>query len=242
MKKMAIFVEGQTEQFFVTRLLIEIAGAKKVAIELKRFAGKGKPSLQVYASGLVKPVQPQHGVLIYDCGGDESVKTRIIEEHHNLFKQGYTEIIGLRDLFPVPDLAKLEARLLHGLVHNGVRLEPMLPSGCSIVVAVQEIEAWFLAETHHFTCIAPLLDEAFITANQPSLGFNPYTDDMTSRSQPAQDLKNLYQLAGKSWNKKKSNLERTIDCLDYANLYFNLRYKIAKLDELIGKIDRFLTL
>jgi Domain of unknown function (DUF4276) len=241
MKKIAIFVEGQTEQFFVKKLLIEMAGAKKVAIELKRFAGKGKPSLQVYASGLAKPVQPQHGALIYDCGGDESVKSRIIEEHQNLFKQGYSEIIGLRDLFPLPDLAKLEARLLHGLVHKGVRLEPMLPANCSIVVAVHEIEAWFLAECQHFACIAPMLTQAFISANQASLGFNPYLDDMSTRSQPSLDLKNLYSLAGKTYNKKKSNLEKTIDCLDYAALYFDLRYKIAKLDELIAKLDKFLT-
>ena len=45
MKRIAIFVEGQTEQIFVNKLLIEMAGKKNIAIELKRFAGIGKPQL-----------------------------------------------------------------------------------------------------------------------------------------------------------------------------------------------------
>ena len=35
MKKIAFYVEGQTEQFFVKTLLIEIAGYKNIEIELE---------------------------------------------------------------------------------------------------------------------------------------------------------------------------------------------------------------
>ena len=35
MKKLAIFVEGQTEQIFVKKLLEEIAGRKNIRIDIK---------------------------------------------------------------------------------------------------------------------------------------------------------------------------------------------------------------
>jgi len=42
MKKLAIFVEGQTEQLFVERLLVEIAGSNYVSIESYAAHGGGK--------------------------------------------------------------------------------------------------------------------------------------------------------------------------------------------------------
>ena len=40
MKKIAFFVEGQTEQLFINKLLIEIAGQKNILVELSRSAEK----------------------------------------------------------------------------------------------------------------------------------------------------------------------------------------------------------
>jgi len=39
-KKIACFVEGQTEQIFVERLFQEIAGYKKISIETYKFQGR----------------------------------------------------------------------------------------------------------------------------------------------------------------------------------------------------------
>ena len=67
---------------------------------------------------LIKATRPNTGqeyfVLIYDCGGDNSVKTRICEEHKNLTKRGYSRILGLRDVRPTftyADVPRLEASL-----------------------------------------------------------------------------------------------------------------------------------
>lgn len=241
MKKIAIFVEGQTEQFFINKLLTEIAGLKNIAIKLKKFKGTGKPTEAIVPKKQIQPINPKYSVLIYDCGGDESVKSRIIEEYQKLVIDGYLEVIGIRDLFPLTNLQKLENRLANGLLIAGARKEPALPHKASIIIAVHEIEAWFLSEYNHFQCIDVQLTESFITSNQVTLGFNPYRDDMTLRVQPSQDLKNIYQLVGKTYNKKKNNVEITVDCLDYSNFYLELRHKIIKLNELISKIDAFLT-
>jgi hypothetical protein len=40
MKKIAFFVEGQTEQFFINRLLREIANDKTIATDLRVLRGK----------------------------------------------------------------------------------------------------------------------------------------------------------------------------------------------------------
>ena len=230
MKRIAIFVEGQTEQIFVNKLLIEIVGQKNLAIELMKFAGKGKPKIQILHGEMVTPTAPSHGVLIYDCGGDEGVKPRILEEYQSLFAQNYLEVIGLRDLYRLTDLAKLENRLSNGL-----------PPNTSIVVAVNEIEAWFLANYEHFTKIDTLLTKAFVQSNSAVLGFDPYVDDPIARAQPSADLNAIYGLAGKGYTKKKTHTERTIECLDYAKIYLELSSKIVKLGEFIFKIDCFLS-
>jgi len=233
MKKIAIFVEGQTEQVFINKLLIEIAGVKKVAIELKKFRGRlvGKTTADIIPKTLAQPINPQHGVLLYDCGGDGGVKSRIREEYQDLVNDGYLEVIGIRDLFPltIDELQKLEKMLPKGL-----------PNNTSIIVAVMEIEAWFLSECNHFKYIDTKLTDSFIKLNKSVLGFDPYIDDMTLRRQPSQDLKCIYQLIGKTYNKRKDNVERTVECLDYTNIYIVIRNKITKLNELISKIDAFL--
>lgn len=240
MKKVAFYVEGQTEQFFINKLLIEIAGRRNIQIELQQFQGNGKPTKVIYPKTLSQPQNPQHFALIFDCMGDGGVKTRILQDAISLFSQGYGEIIGLRDLYPLPNLAKFENELINGTTKNGRIITPPLPTSTSIVIAVREIEDWFLAECNHYNCIDNLLtlDQSQLS----NLGFNPCSEDLTVRNtSAADDLKSVYQLVGKTYNKSKEKVERTVDCLDYANLYLSIRHKISKLNELIAKIDNFLT-
>jgi hypothetical protein len=241
MKKIAFFVEGQTELFFLNKLLIEIAGTKNVLIKLIKLRGKGtsKSTDEIFPKTLAQGSNTvNHTVLIYDCGGDESVKSRILEEYQDLLSDGFSEIIGLRDLYPLTNLIKLENILANGFAVGGKQVAA-LPLNTKIIVAVREIEDWFLADCNHYTCI----DEALLTnLIVASMGFNPCVDDLTVRSiSAADDLKSIYNLVGKSYNKKADNVERTIECLDYANIYLNLSLKIPKLNELISQIDTFLT-
>ena len=240
MKKIAFFVEGQTEQLFINKLLIEIAGQKNIAIELKTFGGENNPpTSKLYPKTLAKPQNTtKHFALIYDCRGDESLKSRILEEYEDLTQDGYQQIIGIRDLFPLTDLLKLEDRLANGLIKNGNRVELALPQNCHIIVVVNEIEAFFLAECTHFENIDSKLTHTLITTK---MNFNPCIDDMTLLVQPSLNLKHIYQLVKKTYRKDKKIVEKTVECLDYANIYINQRNRIVKLDELITKIDTFLT-
>lgn len=101
MIKLAVFVEGYTEAVFVDRLIEEVAGANRVRIERRQIRG-GRTTRR--RSIQIKAAQPDTGqqyyVLIIDCGGDDAVKQRILEEHENLSRVGYVKIIGLRDVRP----------------------------------------------------------------------------------------------------------------------------------------------
>ena len=237
MKKIAFFVEGQTEQLFINKLLIEIAGQKNIAIDLRQWRGGSlTPKQEIFipqTSLYSHPQSPIYEALIYDCGGDDKVKSDILDQITNLASNGYEEIIGIRDLFPLTDLSRLE---------NGLQFIPPssrpLPIPFQIIVAVNEIEAWFLAECSHFECIDSRLTNVFIRSIVP---FDPCTDDMTLRLNPAEDLKTIYRSVGKSYRKSINHVERTVNCLDYANLYLNVKNNISKLNDLINKIDSFLT-
>ncbi|MBM4329574.1 MAG: hypothetical protein FJ118_20735 [Deltaproteobacteria bacterium] len=231
MNRLAVFAEGHTEVLFVEKLLDEIAGQNKVLIEHREVRG-GSATRRTMK--LIKAAKPNTGqkyyVLLLDCGGDESVKTRIMEEHENLTNKGYSGLIGIRDVrprFTHNDIPKLEASLPR---YIRTSLAPV-----TFILAIMEIEAWFLAEATHFPKIESSITVAAIKA---SLGFDPENDSMEQRLCPADDLKACYAIGGKSYVKQQA--KTTVDALDYALVYMVLRRKIAYLDRLISVIDAFL--
>lgn len=232
MNRLAIFVEGHTEVVFVEKLIEEIAGQNKVLIEHREIRGGSKARRTI---GIIKAAKPNTGekyfVLLVDCGGDDLVKTRIREEHENLTKNGYSRLIGIRDVRPKfthGDIPKLEAGLPKYIKTS---LAPV-----TFILAIMEIEAWFLAEATHYPRIEPSITVAAIKAN---LGFDPENDDMEQRLCPADDLNACYAIGGKAYMKNQAKV--TVDALDYALIYTDLRSKINYLDRLISVIDAFLT-
>jgi hypothetical protein len=233
MNKLAIFVEGHTEVVFIARLIEEIAGKNKVLIEHREIRG-GTTTRRTF--GVVRAVQPdanhKYFVLIVDCAGDRQVKARILEEHENLTRAGYSKIIGLRDVRPeytYEEVGRLEAGLPKYIKSSLVPVE--------FVLAVMEIEAWFLAETSHFARI----DSGIKLAAVPLLlGFDPETDDLEQRATPAADLANCYALGGKAY--QKDSALATVEALDYARVYLHVRSRFRYLDRLIGSIEAFLAL
>lgn len=225
-KKLAIFVEGKTESIFVSRLLQELAGEKSI-----RFEHVSYPSICLLKDK-DQEKDIKYFVLVYDCQNDETVKSRIIDQRENLIKSNYEMIIGLRDLYPNAraDLPKVETNLYTRVPTKEIKTVMCL--------SVMEIEAWFLQEANHFGLIDVSLTLEKIRASNffdPSIG-NAENDI----DHPSEMLNNIYQLAQKSYKKRKNNIVRTVNALDYSNLYFNLRDKLTYLDKFLGQIDEFL--
>ncbi|MFV3331887.1 hypothetical protein ACNFIA_13220 [Pseudomonas sp. NY15437] len=101
MKKIAIFVEGQTELELTCRLILEIAGRRGVTLEIK---DQHRGSLRfIEMRGNIQAGQaPEIYVLLVNCNTDNQVKSQIRDQHASLTANGYTKIIGLRDVLNRP--------------------------------------------------------------------------------------------------------------------------------------------
>lgn len=232
MNKLAIFVEGYTEAAFVKKLIEEIAGQNNVRIDRQEVRGGRKATLSIKTieASRVNATQ-KYFVLIVDCGSDESVQARILDQHQSLSSSGYSCIVGIRDVRPrytfaqIPNLEIVLQRFVN---------KSLIP--VKFILAVMETEAWFLAESTHFSRIDPSITVQSIKA---SLGFDPENDPLEQRTDPAKDLDACYRLGGKSYSKR--HVDITVNALDYANLYLELRKKIHYLNVLTSEIDHFLS-
>ncbi len=229
MRKLAIFVEGQTEQIFVQRFLAEIGGERNITFEVRVLSGGSFTTLR--STEIIDPVNPiSYYILIVNCQNDEKVKSVVLDQRASLTKNGYSLVLGLRDLYPLqlPDLEKTKNDLKYGIPTNGVPI--------FILLAVTEIEAWFLQEYTHFQKIDDKLDPASFKRD---FGFDPMTDSAEMVVAPAALLNEIYSSVGKAYKKKRSQVERTVSELDYERLYFDIPPKLPHLGEFLAHIDGF---
>lgn len=231
MKKLAIFVEGQTEQIFVEKLLKEIAGKNRIAIEVIAVNGNQFKRYTTLIKNPVVTCETKFYVLVYNSFSDNSVVSDMRDRYSTLTASGYERVIGLRDVYPIPISQKY--KLLNGLRYS--LIQGTIP--IDIVLAVMEIEAWFLAEYNHFLKIDASLTPDRI---QEYFGFNPKTDDMEARPKPSDDMKQIYNLVGKGYNKSEKQLNRLASNLDYELIYIQLTKSLPSLREFVGYLDLFL--
>lgn len=234
MSRLAIFVEGLTEQLFLERLVQHIAGPRNIRFELRRASGAVTDRRRLRLLRSVEPDEGQaHYVMIVDCSNDELVNSRIREEYESLRQAGYGLIIALRDVYPQPraDIPSIRRRQLYGL-----RTVPIPVVG---ILAVMEIEAWFLAEHSHFR---RLNVDACVDCEMIRgwFGFDPGVDDMSLRPAPAVDMSRIYFLAGTEYRKRRDLLVRTVNLLDMDEMYFNLAARCPDFAQLISAIEGFL--
>jgi len=232
LKKIAIFVEGQTEQLFVEAFLKEIASTKNIAFAKRRLVGKARsvPNwINIWTSA--NSAGNEFFILIVDCTGYTTVISDIRENYDLLVRAGYSAILGIRDVYPqvgYSDIAKLRAMLPYGLRTVPIQVE--------LVLGVMEIETWFISEYTHFSRIDPSLTCARIKA---SIGFDPATDDIQQRAVPSRDLDDIYSLVGQGYQKNHNSLQALLSKLDFAILYCEIRSRLPDLNRFINTIDTF---
>lgn len=232
LRKIAFFVEGLTEQLFVEKLLVEILGQNKIAVEVKKIEGGAKTAIKLTA--IASPTinhATDYYVLIFDCGGDSSIGSYIKDQRNSLISSGYSKIIGMRDVFP--DFKRSEIPLLRKHMYYGIPQKDILTK---FILSIMEVESWFLAEENHYNKINTTLNIELI---EKEFGFNPLLHNTEDRDEPANDLKRIYNHVGASYSKNRASIERTIDALDYCNLYLAVNKRNHSLNELISEINEF---
>ncbi len=224
-KRLAIFVEGYTEQEFTVRLLRELAG-KRHTISFE-FREQKRNHLSIV--DLIADNCPTIHILVANCCNDAQVTSQINENYDRLKENGYSLIIGLRDVYPLKhdEIPKLRKVLLKNL-----KTSDDFPT--HLHFAVMEIEAWFLAELTHFKKINENITEHKITSN----GFDFKKTHAHNVPHPAETLNKIYQSAGEEYDKNKLQIQRTVDALDYENMYINVRQKSSSLDGFINSLEQ----
>lgn len=230
--KLAVFVEGQTEQIFIERLVTELASARNVNfVRLKATGGASSPR-QLIALGATAQPDARFYVQIVDSGTDNRVVSDIRDNLAGLAQQGFKAVLGIRDVYPAPRAQIPLMRTAMASVLGGAAIP------IDVVLAIMEVEAWFLGEHNHLTKIGRGITPAEVAH---ALGFDPSVDNMELRAQPADDLHAVYQLVGRAYNKTRVHVQRTVDVLDYEHLYVSLATRMASLGELVATLDRFLS-
>jgi len=222
-KRIAIFVEGLTEQEFVIRLIQEIAGGRGIALEIRK---QFKGVLSVVE--IVSAQNPDFYILVANCCNEDQVKSQIRDQYNSLVGAGYALIIGLRDVYPAftaQEVPRLQANLSAGLPQGSVPI--------CMHLAIMEIEAWFVEELSHYQRIDPNIDLPKIVAG----GFDPANGPACDLPHPALTLDKIYMTVGKRYDKKKSQIQRTVQALSYEELYVNVQTKAPSLAAFLQTLE-----
>jgi len=225
MSAFAIFVEGQTELIFIERLLFQIIGHQHLRIELQQHHGRLYHEIGIRGA---PPENSYHNVLLVNCGCDGKVLPAIEERANGLRNAGYDRVIGLRDLHPKQSDELYE---IYKLIEERLASLPLL---CKIVIAVREIEAWFIADRGHFCHYNSLLTSAFI---QQEIGVDVDQQDVEQIPHPSELLKRIYNLVGGTYDKKLKETHRVTSILNYDYLYLEAPESVPALKKFMDELD-----
>ena len=97
MNKLAIFVEGRTEQILAEALVRHLSSERNIAIRVERMGGgRGSGSRSVLQiSGSSEDGTHDYFVLVVDCGNDERVTSDIVDRYDGLITANYKHIVGI---------------------------------------------------------------------------------------------------------------------------------------------------
>jgi Domain of unknown function (DUF4276) len=231
MKKLAFFVEGQTERAFVEQLIREMVNRRRLRILAFRAAGGKKSPRTIKLIHSTRPGPDQEfQVQIVESQNDERVGSDVRDNYDNLVRHGFSTIIAIRDVYPLPstDIPMLRRALRYKL--------PTKPIDPVFVLAIMEIEAWFLSDYRHYERIHSSLTLSRI---KTAFGFDPSSDDMQLLPCPHNQLHAIYQLAGHRYRKRAKQVARTVKCLDYAMIYLEMIGRFPDLKALVNVLDEF---
>lgn len=239
MRKIAFFVEGQTEMLFLEALLRHLAAEGHLCIEKLRAQGGGKNGKPRLLRAWARSADAPEGecnlyAQIVDCGGDSKVLSDLRDNYRSLLRGGFDWMVGLRDVYP--DVPRAEYPRLRQTMDA---LLPRGPADASIVLAVMEVEAWFLAEYTHFERLDPRLHPQAIAKR---LGLDVRNIPASDRPHPAEDLRQIYELASISYNKSRNAVLRTLEAMDFRRLAVELPPHDPELRCLVGTVRDFLQL
>ena len=230
MKKVAFVVEGQTELIFVQKFIEQLVPSKaytlhfaKVSSGVVKAEGKRNTSTEEEAS--------LH-ILIINAQGDDQVQSVIADYAAPMKKQGYTAIYGLRDRFS-GDKRKTKVNP-EKIDEANKALEESLGITVETTVALEEIEAWFLAVPCFFEKIhADLSVEKVCEILKVDLK----EVAVEAIDHPARDIDKVFRTVDLAYTKRAADSHRIASHLNYEQLYLEKSQAITALGKFVGHLD-----
>jgi len=210
--KIAIFVEGQSEQIFLREILLRLFlyDVNLLSFEcVKLHAGKNEKAHYPFGNSKTSKIH----FLILNVENDEKVLREIRDQEKNMFKKGYSKIIGLRDMYSGMYERKskqINDEISKRLIENcNSEIKKMsMPNKISFHFAIMELEAWWLSM---FTLFEKIDSSLTVDAINEKFGFK--LDEIDPEKyffHPYPELKSILKSVGKSYNKKEGDVESVI--------------------------------
>jgi hypothetical protein len=232
LKKLAIFVEGYTESKFILKLLKEFFNQKSIAITIND--NENRKECPIIREIISSTDETKFEILIFNSCTDNKVLSDLLERYSGLKGAGYSQFIGIRDLYPTYTYEEKD----EAIARNKKILSDENISNTTFIFATMEVETWFLAEKNHYSKISFELTLEHIANNCIALSeIENFEKDI---AEPARQLNKIYQLVGLGYSKKDRQITRTVESLDYENLYLHVRNEVPSLNKLFKTIEAFI--
>jgi len=229
-KKIALFVEGQTEVIFVSEMIKQVFDEKKVGIVVHNIQGTyNKIRIDKFETDMAK----EYFFVLYNCGTDEKVKSSIRDNYQKLQQADFIHIIGLQDLFnPQRKKKGLDDKKFQETINTDI--PQAIPT--KIYFAIQEIEAWFIAEETHYQRISSTLS---IEKVNSIARIDTQKEDTEKIRHPTVVLNKIYKAGGKKngYSKNEYVIKDVVSKLDFSNLYLTVRKRNNSLNEFLTCLD-----
>jgi hypothetical protein len=215
MRKIALFVEGQTELIVVREYLLRWFNYSNISTECRTLFTDGKFHTAPY--DYIVPT-PQYFFQIINVGNDNAVLSRILKREEYMWNEGYEKIIGLRDMYS-KDYREVTQTIDENVnkrfidAHNTtIQTRAKKPENISMCFAIMETEAWFLGLSHIFEKMDTRLTHSFIQENTAHDLEN--NDPEKTVFHPADVLNNIYTLIGQKYRKHEGDIEAILNLTD----------------------------
>lgn len=206
--KTAIFVEGQTELILVREMLLRLCEYTNVAIECFTLFANNRLHTTEYE---FPNSEANYSFHIINVGNDNAVLSRLLKREQSLWNAGFDIIIGLRDMYSKAyrELAKdskIHAELNQEFIQTHretIDNKAQQPDKIFFSFAIMEAEAWMLGVPEAFG----RMDGKLTLENiEEKVKFNlKDTDPETTFFHPANEIKAIFELAERNYNKSKGD-------------------------------------
>ena len=230
MKKTIFVVEGQTEQIFLIQFLEQLVALLPCHIQRQQL--RGGVLYDLTPRDNAQPDQCSHHIRIIDAGNDEKVNSFIEENLLNFKGKGYETVYGLRDQCSGDkNKTKVDVAALAKLTKGwGEKLKIVT----EIVVAVEEVEAWFFCVPEFFATYHPSLT---IEAVNGLLHINLPGDPVESIRHPSAAIAKVLATVGHVYKKRAADAHQIVNRLDFTALYYDKSANVAALGQLVSALD-----